>query len=380
MKVLLVTSIFPPDIGGPATYVPQVAQALSERGHQIIVVTLGDRVDHDDRIYPFRVIRLPRRIFKPWRWLRTVAVLVRLGRRSDVLFVNGLAMEAALANLLLGKPLVQKVVGDLVWERVTNWGWIEDSFEDFQNKRYGMKVDALKALRAWWTRRADIVIIPSRYLARWVARWGVPEHRLVVIYNALDPPNGIQPANVPLSTPVKMVTVGRLVPWKRVDKLLEAIARLDGAGLVIVGDGPERNHLNNRVKAFGIADRVYFAGQRNRRETLSLMAACDVFVLNSSYEGFPHVVLEAMAIGLPVVATAVGGTTELVEDGVNGRLIAASDEGALFQALSGLVSAASERRRLAKEARQTLERFSLRQMVQEVEGVLEKATRLVTSQ
>ena len=72
-----------------------------------------------------------------------------------------------------------------------------------------------------------------------------------------------------------------------------------------------------------LSDRVYFAGQRNKEETFALMAACDLFVLNSSYEGFPHVVLEAMCAGLPVVATEVGGTPELVRDGENGLLISA---------------------------------------------------------
>ena len=122
IKILIVTSIFPPDVGGPASYVPQIATALAEEEHRIILVTLSDQLDHpDDSEYPFRVVRLPRRIFKPYRWWQTVWTLFQLGRDADVLFVNGLAMEAALANVVLRKPMVQKVVGDLAWERATNW-------------------------------------------------------------------------------------------------------------------------------------------------------------------------------------------------------------------------------------------------------------------
>ena len=187
LRVFIITGIFPPDIGGPATYVPHIAAALAERGHAITVLTLSDRLDHDDSQYGFRVVRLPRRLSKAWRWLRTVSEITRLGHDADVLFVNGLAIEAVLANLWLGKPMVQKVVGDLAWERATNRDWVQDSFEEFQKQRYGLKVESLKALRAWWTRRASRVIVPSRYLAGWVMRWGVPGEKITVIYNAVEP-------------------------------------------------------------------------------------------------------------------------------------------------------------------------------------------------
>lgn len=376
LHILVITGIFPPDIGGPATYVPQIAEALVDRGHQVAVLTLSDRLDHDDEWYPFRLIRLSRLAFKPWRWLRTIAKIIRLGQKAHVLFVNGLFMEATLANLWLRKPIVQKVVGDLAWEQATNRGWIRDGFEDFQKKRYGFKVMLLKAFRAWWTRSADRVIVPSRYLARWVVQWGVPEERIVVIYNTLEPISCVQPTELPLQTPVRVVTVGRLVPWKGVDKVLKAVAQCDGVGVVIVGDGPERRRLAELVRALGLADRVYFAGQRGKAETLALMAMCDIFVLNSSYEGFSHVVLEAMSLGLPVVATAVGGTPEAVQDGENGRLIAPTGSGALPEVLLRLVSSPSERQRLAAGAQHKVKHLSLRQMVEETEAVLWKSVNI----
>lgn len=379
MRILIVTGIFPPDIGGPATYVPRIAEALAGRGHQITVVTLSDRLDHDDARYPFRVVRLPRGAIKPWRWLWTVLNLTGLGRNADVWFVNGLALEAMVANLTLRKPMVQKVVGDLAWERSTARGWVKDNFEEFQRKRYVMKVEALRALRAWWTRQAYKVIVPSRYLAHWVAQWGVPGESIVVIHNALEPVDGIRPAEVPLRTPGKVVTVGRLIPLKRIDRIMEALGRLDGVGLVIIGDGPERGPLEELARALHISDRVYFAGQRSQAETLSLMAACDLFVLNSTHEGFPHVVLEAMSLGLPVVATAVGGTPELIRDGENGRLLLPSDGQALHRALSKLLSAPFERRLLAEGALRTLERFRLARMAEETEAVLGAAAGEVAS-
>lgn len=370
MKILVITGIFPPDIGGPATYVPLIATALTERGHFVTVVTLSDRMDLDDSTYPFQVVRLPRDMFKPWRWFRTATKIVQLGRDVDVLFVNGLAMEAVLANAVLRKPLVMKVVGDLAWERATSKGWTSDDFETFQQRRYGFKIELLKMLRSWWTRRANRVIVPSRYLARWVEGWGVPKEKIIVIYNAMEHLDGVEPLPVPLNTPVKAVTVGRLVPWKRVDGLLEALKEVPDLGLVVVGDGPERPQLEQLARDWGVSDRVYFAGQRSKRETLGLMAACDLFVLNSTYEGLPHVVLEAMALGLPVVATAVGGTPEVVRDGETGRLVSLEDS-SLRTALQELVGDPSLRQRLSQAANKWVRKnFGMESMVEQTENAL----------
>ncbi len=409
MNILIITGIFPPDIGGPATYVPQIANGLVERGHEITVLTLSDSLksgarhpapktqhpkpntqhlvpDSPDILYPFRVVRLARQLFKPWRWLWTALCIVRLGKRTDVLFVNGLAMEAVLANLLLRKPMVQKVVGDLAWERATNKGWVSDDFETFQTTRYdlrttyGRKIELLKRLRSWWTRSADQIIAPSRYLARWIASWGIPEERISVIYNALEPLNGIKPAPLPFdhlphttNLKLKVVTVGRLVRWKGVVRLLEAIGHWDEVGLIVIGEGPERPNLEEQARALGIIDRVYFAGQRSHKETLSFMAACDLFVLNSTYEGFPHVLLEAMTLGLPVIATAVGGTPEAVQDRENGRLIELTDHGLLQETLSELISSPLERERLARGATRTAAQFRLSATLEKTEGVLRAA-------
>lgn len=369
MKVLLITGIFPPDIGGPATYVPQIAAALSEREHVITVVTLADRLDHDDEKYPFAVVRLQRQSPRPWRMARTVVTVAKIGRSADVLFVNGLALEAALANLILRKPLVIKVVGDLAWERAQERGWTRDGFEDFQGKRYGPKVQLLKALRTWWTRRSHRIIVPSCYLADWVARWGIPSSKIIVIHNVPEPTDGVRPAVLPMETFLNAVTVGRLVPWKRIDQILEAVSRIRELGLVVIGEGPERTRLRKIARDLGVTDRVYFAGRRGKNETLALMAACDLLVLNSTYEGLPHVLLEAMALGVPVVATAVGGTPEVVRDGENGLLLPPADSDALLAALRRLCADDVLRRRLGERGR-TRAPEALRTLLEATETVL----------
>jgi len=370
MHILIITGIFPPDIGGPATYVPQIAEALFKRGHQITTITLSDCLGHDDKIFSFKVIRIPRHIFKPWRYLLTIFTILRLCRGVGVLFVNGLAMEVALANLFMRKAMVQKVVGDLAWERAINLGWVRDNFEEFQKKKYSLKVESLKTIRSWWTRKADRIIVPSQYLAGWVQCWKIPGQKVSVIYNSIIPASGIEPIAVPLRTPIKLVTVGRLVPWKRIDKIMEAMLPLEEVGLIVVGDGPDRARLEKEARVLGILERVYFANQRSNMEVRSLMAAGDVFVLNSSFEGFPHILLEAMSLGLPIVATGVGGIPEILQEGQNGFLISPGDSDKLAEVLLKLVSFPSRRQVLGESAKLTARRFSLQRMVEETEAIL----------
>jgi glycosyltransferase involved in cell wall biosynthesis len=206
-------------------------------------------------------------------------------------------------------------------------------------------------------------------------QWGVPEEKMAIIYNAVEPFDGVQPAVVPLRTPLKVVTVGRLIPLKCVDRVIEALVSCPDIGLVIVGDGSERQRLEGFANTLDVADRVYFAGQVSQAEAIRLMAACDFFVLNSTHEGLPHVVLEAMSLCLPVVATAVGGTPEVVCDGDNGRLIAPMDHDALAKMLRHLVFSPEERQRLATGARQTAACFSFQSLVEATERILCQSVR-----
>ncbi len=372
MKVLVVTGIFPPDIGGPATYVPSISSELVKRGHRVTVVTLSDSLKRNDHLYPFRVVRIRRHLLKPWRMVLTVAILLRRARRADVLFVNGLYIETVIANVFLRKPMVQKVVADWAWERASNWRWVDDKFEDFQKATRDPRVKALKALRTFYIRRADRIITPSRYLARWIAQLGIPEEKVRIVYNAVERLNGIQPATIPMAARVnlRVVTVGRLIALKQIDLLIQAVSRLKDVGLVVVGDGPERERLEKLAQELGVAERVYFTGMTSKEAMLSFLCACDLFVLNSTHEGFPYVLLEAMSLGLPVVATAVGGIPEIVQDGKNGFLIAPNANGELPKKLAMLLSCPSVRKRLAAGAKRTVEQFRFSAVVEETESVL----------
>lgn len=214
------------------------------------------------------------------------------------------------------------------------------------------------------------VVCVSAAQARRVRHAGVPARKVVVIPNAVDPDKfadvdpdergrllGLFPK------PVRMIVgaVGRLSPEKGFGVLVEAAARVvrevPDVGFVHYGDGPLRGELSARVEALGLSDRFVFAGFR--RDVHRAFPSFDVFTLPSFTEGLPCVVLEAFAAGVPAVATAVGGTPEVVEDGRTGRLVAAGDVNSLASRLVELLLDDAARRRMGDEARRVVfDRFT----------------------
>ena len=212
-------------------------------------------------------------------------------------------------------------------------------------------------------------ITVSRDLESWLATSvGVRRSRVRQIYNGVDhasfTPKTVKPlALLPerwhrLDDILVVGTVGRLTPVKDQQLLLQAVAKLRiehpelGGRLrvIIVGDGPLRSTLAQMVEQLALQDVVWLAGDRD--DVPDVLQAMDVFVLPSLGEGISNTVLEAMASGLPVVATAVGGNVELVEEGFNGSLFSVGDSGALSDALLSLLLNDQERVRQGANARQ----------------------------
>lgn len=375
MKILVVTGIFPPDIGGPASYIPRISGALSERGHAVEVVTLSDRdAVQNAQEYPFRVHRIERQMALPFRVARTVLLIRSLARDADVVFSNGLVLETIIAAKMAAKPVVVKVVGDMIWERARSAGG-QATLDDFQGMSLPFKWRALRALQRTYMRMARRMITPSDYLKRIVLGWGVPEDRTCVVYNAI-PHCADAPANG--DADIDIVSVGRLVAWKGFDQLIDIAGRRRWS-LSIVGDGPLRQQLEDHARETGGA--VRFEGRLPQAEIAGAIRRARVFVLNSSYEGLPHIVLEAMAAGVPVVATAVGGTPETIIDGVSGFLVPVDEPREMEEALGNLVADKLLRDRVAAAARAVLaDRFSFERMVSDTEEILASAARAAGEQ
>lgn len=334
MKILIPTGAFPPEIGGPATYVPRLANALCNQGHDVTVMTYTSANGFDDTQFPFKIIRLNVN-GRLHRWLHTVWQLIRQIRQHEVVYVNGLLFETAVATLFVRRPMLAKVVGDIAWERARDKGWVTDNIDTFQKRVYELKIEVRRSMRDWSIHRMRHVIVPSQYLYKIVSRWFVDPRLIQIIYNAYEPPFGkADSINFPLKNQQRLITVCRLVNWKGVDGIIEMVSQLPNTDLLIVGDGPERETLTKLVVQKGISDRVHFTGNLPHEGVMAALKTADLFVLNSIYEGLPHVLLEALAMGVPIVATRIGGTPEVVVEGENGRLTPINNLPQLTQTVS----------------------------------------------
>ncbi|HEY0941093.1 MAG TPA: glycosyltransferase family 4 protein [Steroidobacter sp.] len=210
-----------------------------------------------------------------------------------------------------------------------------------------------KLLRKLVYRWSDAVIAQTREAARWIdLNCGATA---LVIPNALRPLPDAHEQRQPL-----ILAVGRLVRQKGFDLLLQAFSRIaaDFAdwNVTIIGDGVEQSRLMSLSRQLQLGERVTFVGQVRNVE--DWMARAGIVVQPSRFEGFPNVVLESMGMGAAVVSSdCASGPADLIEDGVNGRLVPVEDIDALSRAITELISQPALRERLGREALRVRQRF-----------------------
>jgi glycosyltransferase involved in cell wall biosynthesis len=226
----------------------------------------------------------------------------------------------------------------------------------------------------------DGVIVPSQYLKRLVAGWGVDEAKIHVVYNALPPEmfagSGFEISqtearkqlNLP-DVPI-LLTAARLTAWKGIDHLIAALQRIPDVRLIVAGEGELLDSLRAQAEAAGLNNRVTFLGKISRDKLAVYMKAADYLALYSGYEGLSHTLLESLLAGTPIIASDKGGNPEVVQHNVNGLLVPYVDIPALTAAIEAAFRP-GERERLAANSRIGMERFQFATMVKHTSDVLE---------
>jgi glycosyltransferase involved in cell wall biosynthesis len=206
-------------------------------------------------------------------------------------------------------------------------------------------------------RHCDHLIGNTQDIVAYLVDQGWPAERAHYLPNFVDDVAAVPVARGDLATPedVQLVlAMGRLHGNKAFDILLHSMVDVPGAWLWLAGEGPDRESLESLARALGIEERVRFLGWRD--DTAALLAACDLFVCPSRHEPLGNVVIEAWAAGKPVVAARSAGPVSLIEDGVNGRLVAIDDAPALAAAMMAVLADVAGRARLAQAGRAAYER------------------------
>jgi len=317
MNILLTTGIYPPDIGGPATYIPQLAADLNAIGHKVVIVTLAETnglvVDKDLRICKIkRSYPLPIRMF-----IASLIIYWEL-RKCEALFSNGLFLESAIA-LTVGKNRnsVVKIVGDPIWEKLRNRGLTKLGLTEYLMSEVNSKKRLERKIYNWSWSKFEHRTSPSLELCEVV-------NRNLNLNDCVHIPNGVE--FFPLESASKsfdLITVSRLVNWKNIDIAIRVAASLN-LGLLVIGDGPEMQNLRSLAKKLNA--RVSFAGQLTSSKILVELSKAKIFIQVSDYEGLSFSLLESMSLGLIPIVSNVSGNTSVVTNMLTGLVVEINEE------------------------------------------------------
>jgi len=376
VKVLVVSGIWPPDVGGPASHAPDVAAYLHAHGHDVEVVVTAARAPAPE---PYPVRWISRSIPKGAIHARTGIEIARRASRADVVYTTGMFGRSAAGASLARTPYVIKLTADPAFERARRRGIVGGDVDEFQGTGGGAAVRVLRVARDAELRHAAHVFTPSSYLRELAVAWGVDASRVSVLPNPPPtrpelPPRGELRATLGIDGPT-LAFAGRLTAQKSLRVALEAVAAVDGVTLLIAGEGDERPAIERDVAELGLGGRVRLLGAQPRQQVLELFAAADASLLSSSWENFPHTVVEALAVGTPVIATATGGVAEVVRDGENGLLVPVGDAAALAAAIDHYLADDELRARLRGAASASVAAYEPERIFAQLADTLERVAR-----
>jgi len=356
--------------GGPDKTILNSPRFLADAGYRTVCAYMHpprdpgfEQLRHKAQRWQAPLVSIPDRGF--WD-LKVVPLMLNICRRERVAIWHGHDYKTNLLGLLLRRFWPMRLV-------TTVHGWVHHTNRTL----------LYYALDRWCLPRYERVLCVSEDLRQRCLECGVTSARCLLIENGIDTgefrrqrtaSDAKRELGLQCHRPV-LGAVGRLSLEKGFDVLLRALARVLGQGadveLLLIGEGEHRAELEALACSLGCQERVRFAGFQG--DTRRCYEAMDVFVLSSLREGLPNVVLEAMAMEVPLVATRIAGVPSVIEDGRNGLLVEPGSVEELAAAMTRLIQDAPLRERLRQEGRHTVEeRFSFRNRMRKVAAVFDE--------
>ncbi len=362
-KVVIATGIYPPSVGGPATYSKLLHDELPGRGIEVVVVTF-DTVRH----LPWGI----RHMVYMWK-------LLKASFGSDLIFAQdpvSVGLPAVIVGKVMRKKIWIRVAGDYAWEQSAQRFGVEDGIDEFQKINYLWRVEFLRGLQKFSVRNADKIITPSKYFRDLVSKWTSGRTPVEHIYNGIELPKDL-PArakardNLKISQEKKIiVSAGRLVPWKGFFGLTNVVEKISkeypSIHLYILGDGPDREKLQKKIEELEIERYVTLTGSQSRSDMFQYLVSADIFVLNTSFESFSFQVVEAMHAGVPVITTNIGSLPELVTHDKQGFLVVPDDSSRLESYIKKILDHQADVTSLGEEAKKKAQEFSIERTVNEL--------------
>jgi len=328
-RVLLITSIYPPQVGGPAIFTSRYSEWLSNQNIENIVITYNIRKEKSTKdkifvnLYPVRVLSFFTFVYK----------IIRNSNRETVILSNGAFIETYIACRITGRKYIAKIPGDPVWELSRNRKWTLLSRGDFQSEKLNFVQLFLRFAFNSSFINAKYLIAPSNELAVFGKNWGVPGKKIKLIFNCVDP-NKFKNLEKEQKR-YDLITVSRLVEGKGIKELIKCAAYLN-LKLVIVGDGPLFNELHNF--AINLGAQIDFVGNLSNDNVVGLLNDSRIFVLNSDSEATSYALIEAKMCELPILAKRNDGSLTIVRHKIDGLIYSSELNDTLLESIKILVA------------------------------------------
>jgi len=374
MKILICTGIYPPDIGGPATYSKLLFDELPKRGIEVEVLSFGE------------VRHLP----KIFRHLAYFIWTLKKGLEADLIYAQdpvSVGLPSVLVAKILRKKFWIRIAGDFAWEqfqnqksKIKNQNVIQNEkfigIEEFQNMRFGFITELRKKIERFVAKNADQIIVPSNYFKKIIVLWRVNTEKIKVIYNGIDLNFEKSWESHSQQKEKTLLSVGRLVPWKGFKQLIQMIPdiqkEIPDLKLKIIGDGPQKEELAKEIQKLGLKNSVFLLGKLSREDLLKEKQKAGIFVFNTNWESFSFDTVEAMALGLPVITTNICSLPELIEDGKEGILVEPNNKEQFLNAILKVLKDENFRNEIIKNAKQKSQMFSIKNTLDKLEKLLMK--------
>lgn len=334
-KLTIVSPIFPPDIGGPASYVYELGQRLKDDFDITLIAFCETRPVLMKNVAIHSINPHKHGFFG--RQFRLLRNLRKFSKDSDCIYIQGPVVVGFLSSFFAkrrGIKSMLKFVGDIAWEEASRNGKTHLDLNDWlETPKKDLKSKVLQWIQRKSFENVDKIIVPSEYLKNLLVKYyDVPESKIERIYNAFEYRHVERKHG---DRAYKLMCAGRLVPHKNVDLIIEALKLLpEKYTLDIYGSGPEKEKLISKANELG--GRVKFFGNVTHSDLSREMEKHEMFILYSSYEGLPHVILEAFAARCPVVASNILGTNEVAIDEENAVLAESENPKRLAEAIRNL--------------------------------------------
>jgi glycosyltransferase involved in cell wall biosynthesis len=333
MKFLLISGIYRPEIGGPATYLPTLAKALIDQSNQVEVITLKNSIaSAQPEAWPVNYITRDQNLLL--RFIKTVMLIIRKAKSAEHVFSNGLIQETAFALLFIKRKSVAKVVSDSVWERALNNDETTLNVVDFNNSNLKFKHKLQRILLRWSLNRFGVITCPSIQLKNIIENWGV--------YKPIEfIPNGVSlVTEKSTASDFDLVTVCRLISLKNIDKIIRASLKTN-TSVALVGSGTEEYKLRELAGSLGA--NITFFGQLDKNEVNKILLRSKIYLNLSDHEGLSFSLLEAMSCGLPSIVSNIQGNTNVITNGLDGIVVDVKSENQLIDAIKTLMDSPSMR-------------------------------------